>query len=129
MSNEDLGRISRYGTTIQNSCQFDLQRLLSKDNLPETANYFYELYLEDSDGALVDVPVAIQNYEADGSPNASSDEADWQLTRRFFLFDTLSGIRETNGNEGFKTRMQPEVVRYPKEITLRVTLDDSRSMG
>lgn len=71
----------------------------------------------------------IRNYQADNEPNFSSNEEDWQLTRRFFIFDTLSGIRETNENTAFKERAAPEVVRYAKSITLRVTLDDSRSLG
>ena len=131
VSNADLERISRYGTTIRNSCKFDLGRLVSGNpyDLPSTANYFYELFLEDSDGTLIDVPVAIRNYASEGNPNSGSDEDLWQLTRRFMLFDTLSGIRETNENIGFKNQVTPEVIRYPKSITLRVTLDNSGSTG
>ena len=77
----------------------------------------------DSDGSLIDVPVAVRNYEEDGiRPNTHSDVSDWHLTRRFFIFDTVSGIRETNDNSGFLNREVAEVVRYPKSITLRVDL-------
>jgi meckelin len=83
----------------------------------------------DSDGSLIDVPVAIRNYAGDDNPNESSDESNWQLTRRFFLFDTVSGIRETNENTGFINRDIAEVVRYPKSITLQVGLDISGDGG
>lgn len=60
-STEDVERLTKFGTTIENSCNFDLSRLTSSspyDN-PKNQNMFYELYLEDYDGQLVDVPVLI----------------------------------------------------------------------
>jgi len=41
------------------------------------------------------------------------------LTRRFFIFDTLSGVTIENWPEG-----PPSVVRYAKSITLKINLDD-----
>lgn len=46
------------------------------------------------------------------------EESDWILTRRFFLFDTVSGLPESSYPNG-----KPLAVRYPKEIILKVNLD------
>jgi len=67
--------------------------------LPGTANAFFELYLEDANEHLVDVPVLIKNFaDSKGdSPNHSYDGENSRLTRRFFMYDTISGIKNRNG--------------------------------
>jgi hypothetical protein len=65
------------------------------DNLPEEANAFFDLFIEDANKQLIDVPVLIRNYWAPGnkSPNVGNEIVDtWKFTRRFFVYDTLSGI-------------------------------------
>ena len=42
----------------------------------------------------------------------------WKLARRFFLFDTASGVKDGEYPGG-----TPVVVRYPKEMVLEVELD------
>jgi len=71
---------------------------------------FYELYLKDFDGSLIDVPILIDNVGSDtgGYPNQETDQSRWILTRRFFIFDTISGIPQ---NE-FPTPGEPSIVRY-----------------
>ena len=44
------------------------------------------------------------------------------MNRRFFLFDTLSGI-ENEG--GFMANDPASIVRYAKNVTLKVTLDNN----
>ena len=44
------------------------------------------------------------------------------LVRRFFLFETLSGI---TGEGNYLKRAKPEVVRYAKGIKLKIRLDES----
>lgn len=88
----------KFGTTIENSCTFDLSRLTSSSQYdhPKNENMFYELYIQDYNGDLIDVPVLVQNMaDKNGNkPNsdASSSENNWRLVRRFFLFDTKSGV-------------------------------------
>lgn len=55
----------RFGTTIQNSCTFDVSRLTSLNEYdhPPEQNIFYELYIEDYNGDLIDVPVLIRNLQ------------------------------------------------------------------
>ena len=43
----------------------------------------------------------------------------WALKRRFFLFDTISGITE----DAYTRDRVPEVVRYPKVIKFIISLD------
>jgi len=64
-------------------------------SLPETANKFYELFVEDEDGTLVDVPVRVRTLiDASGdTPNSNDDESKFILVRRFFIFDTVSGVK------------------------------------
>lgn len=66
----------------------------------------------------------VQNMQdASGTrPNSdsSSSESGWRLTRRFFLFDTKSGVE---GTDKYKTGEISTVVRYPKTMTLRIKLD------
>lgn len=63
-------------------------------SLPDTANMFYEMFIEDSDGALIDVPVRVRTLidSSGDTPNVGDDEALYVLVRRFFIFDTVSGI-------------------------------------
>lgn len=61
--------MTKFGYVTQNSCQFELFDLLVNDpaKLPVDANAFFELYIEDADGNLVDVPVLISNFiDAEG---------------------------------------------------------------
>lgn len=53
------------------------------------------MYIEDYNGDLIDVPVVVRNLVTDNGvqPNAvGEDETNYILTRRFFIFDTISGV-------------------------------------
>jgi hypothetical protein len=65
------------------------------DDLPEEANAFFDLFIEDANKQLIDVPVLIRNYRGTGGkiPNVGTEIVDtWKFTRRFFVYDTISGI-------------------------------------
>lgn len=85
---------------------------------------FYELYLQDYNGNLIDVPVMIRNfYDSNGNTPNSVDQTNdnlWRLTRRFFMYDTLSGVE---GTDNFEAGVISTVVRYPLSITLSIKLD------
>jgi hypothetical protein len=55
----------KFGTTIKNTCTFDLSRLVSSSPFdhPSNENIFYELYMVDYNGDLIDVPVLVQNMQ------------------------------------------------------------------
>ncbi|KAL9181414.1 hypothetical protein ACHAXT_010219 [Thalassiosira profunda] len=94
----------------------------SIDDLLEKETFLYDLYLVDegSDACsgdsecLYPVPVLNRNLASDGKfPNVNQrldDELDDIYTRRFFLFDNLSG----------RTTAGVEAVRYATKIVLRV---------
>lgn len=88
----------RIGKDIDISCTFDLSRLTSVNQYehPNYENRFFELYLVDWNDDLIDVPILITSIlsETGQMPNFETDESRWILTRRFFLFDTVSGIPE-----------------------------------
>ena len=118
----------RFGTKTQTSCKISLQDLKYGSNsirLPQNANMFYELYLEDDNGKLANVPVLVRNYRAaDGSmPNKDGSiiKDSWVLTRRFFVFDTISGIAQGTGYSDGK--VPPEIVRWASSIQLKTMLD------
>jgi hypothetical protein len=85
---------------------------------------FYELFLVDVDGELIDVPVLIQNY-VDGadSPNKGSVKENYKFVRRFFIYDTLSAL---SGPGEYVTRAKnATAVRWPHEVKLLVELDEN----
>ena len=121
---EDQADVFRIGVTLRYLCKFDLSKLIT-DNVferPKEANYFYELYLIDWDDSLIDVPILIENAGSDagGFPNREPDMSKWILTRRFFMFDTLSGIPVNEYPGG-----TPDFVTYASKMTLEISLDQN----
>ena len=121
---EEVKRIYEIGTSVDIECTYDLSSLVSENKYerPKFENIFFELYLVDWDGSLIDVPILLGNQIdsnfGGSSPNMETDEESWILTRRFFLFDTISGIPEGEYPDGI-----PEIIRYPRSIKLIINLD------
>lgn len=68
------------------------------------------------------MPVLITNFldKSGDYPNADGTSmSTWKLFRRFFIYDTVSGVE----NDFASGDYIPTVVRYPNSITLQVTLD------
>jgi Meckelin (Transmembrane protein 67) len=91
----------------------------------KSQNLFFELYLEDYNEDLIDVPVLIKNFKdfngiLKNSDSSSGKEDNWRLVRRFFLVDTKSGI---TGTDGYVRGDVPMIMRYAKDITIRIKLD------
>ena len=98
---DDIERIYSIGASVDIECPYDLSNLVSTNafDRPRLANYFFELYLVDYQDTLVDVPVLINDVAnfAQGTvrpndPPNPRNMGQWALKRRFFLFDTISGI-------------------------------------
>lgn len=121
---EDSKRFRRVGLGIAAGCQFDLKQLVDRTiHLPDL-NYFFELFIQDYNGDLIDVPVLIDNYVDTGLtyPNRdSSDPASWKLVRRFFLYENISAI-EGEGQYLNPTK-PPTYVRFMHEARLVYELD------
>ena len=119
---EEVEKVFLVGNTVEIGCQFDVSTLSNKYlDHPRNENFFYELYLQDYDGTLIEIPVLIENIQKDSGakPNEFDVEADWILTKRFFLFDTLSGIE----NESDFPHGEPKTVQYAKSIELIIKLE------
>jgi hypothetical protein len=61
---DDVLNMMRFGAVTESICEFELGQLIevnSKD-MPREANYFFDLYIKDRNGNLIDVPIAIRNY-------------------------------------------------------------------
>jgi hypothetical protein len=103
VSDEDIEKFLTIGSTVEKKCLFDLSLLTNKQTFPANTNKFYDLFLVDYDGSLVDVPVRF------------NDEP--ELYRRFFIFDTLSGLQE---GDSYKNGGTPAYLRYAKSVRLKI---------
>lgn len=128
LSYRDVLNLKRFGMQMETSCTFpveDLKKRQAELGRRREGNVFFELYLEDSTGKLANVPVLIRNYRSeDGKfPNRGSDKAQWIFSRRFMIYDTVSGIRPGGfaGGDGL-----PQVVRWASDIKLKVTMDQAQ---
>lgn len=61
---QDILSAQNFGVVSKLNCDFELQKLKSdlSDQLPLESNIFYELFVEDRNKNLVDVPVLIKNF-------------------------------------------------------------------
>ena len=84
---------------------------------------FFELYIQDNGGALIDVPILIRNFvdKNGNNPNTGTGVTDsWRFVRRFVIIETLSGIDQVNG---YTNNTVPSIVRWASEVKMKVTLD------
>lgn len=115
-SSEDSKKYREFGTNVIYKCQLDLTKYIDAD---ETV--FYDPYLIDDDGTMIDVPVLFRDYrdQNNDSPNTGSSSGDWRLTRRFFLYDNVSG---KEGTFAYINDEETTVLRYARDIRLQVEL-------
>ena len=97
MNYDDVLTMLKFGAVTQNECEFSLSQLVQWDpeKLPSEANTFFDLFILDRNGNLVDVPVLIRNYrnsEGKSINEGSTFSDNWQFVRRFFVYETLSGL-------------------------------------
>lgn len=116
-----FGVISSITCNIQ---PLDLKRN-EEQSLPETANAFFELYIEDANKNLVDVPVLIKGFrDVNGDkPNQSLNYESSRLVHRFFMYDTISGIEKDGG---YKELKEPQYIRYASSVRLTVQMDPDK---
>jgi hypothetical protein len=86
------------------NCEYDLSKLTGESGRPAEENFFYDLFIEDYNKVLIDIPVLVSNLRDSngGRPNEDVDyenAGSWTLVRRFFLFDTISGIENYDANK------------------------------
>lgn len=114
-----------FGRSVSSKCNYNVSQLIDTALLPNNTDVFYDLWLVDVNDNYIDVPVKILNYvDSDGNfPNRKSSKSSWKFVRRFFIYDTKSGLEGTdsytNGVE-FGT-----YVRWIDMVKLVIELDFS----
>lgn len=122
-SRDEAREYRRFGVTMKNKCEFDLTTLVG-ENKQANADVFYELFLEDANSDLIDVPVLVENLVGSGtSPNRASDVNNWVFVRRFFIFDTASSL--VGANTYYTRSVNSTVLRWVDEAKLVVELDEN----
>ena len=100
----------QFGNSYLNECNFNLHNVIDGD---ETV--FYDPWLV-TPSEMVPVKVRVKNLEVSGSRINENDETlDDVFTRRFFVYDNLSGREES-------TTSEPQVIRVASKITMRILL-------
>lgn len=89
----------RFGSSLRSECNILASSVLDCGHRP----VFYDLFVENTDGSLVPVPVRILNIVTQsGRPNLNlgDSEADDILVRRFMMCDAVSGRESGPGGPG-----------------------------
>jgi len=111
------------GASLTRKCNFDVSKLIKPKEYPRNANVFYEMFLEDYNGDLIDVPVLIRNHKHENQlDNLEDDKRRWKLVRRFFIYDTVSGISQTTGGT-YAEGSPPAIVRFAQSVKIKIDLD------
>lgn len=105
-SSQETERYREFGTNVQIDCTLNVELYTTLED-----TYFYEIFLIDSNGLAKDVPVLIRNIRDENSNevNSGSDESSWQLVRRFFIYDNISG---RVGTDAYANKVTTTVLRY-----------------
>jgi meckelin len=112
-----------FGKSVKSKCEISVSKLINSNLQPNNTDVFYDLWYVDSNGDYLDVPVKINNYidSSGGRPNESSDKKNWKLTRRFFIYDTQSGLE---GTDAYKNGgSYGEFIRWLSKVNIIVELD------
>ena len=120
---DDVLNMMKFGAVTESYCEFDLSQLFDFQNLPNEANYFFDLFIMDRNKNLIDVPVLIRNLrnkkgELMNTGTTINDK--WRLVRRFFVYDTVSGITLP---DGYQKNADTTIVRWASDIKMKITLD------
>nr|XP_053641598.1 meckelin-like [Cherax quadricarinatus] len=116
----------QFGTTFSQSCSINVKDLWNK-----YATEFYDVFLQyydDEEHMIYAIPVLNRNYKEDDSLVNRQDQKKWQLTRRFFLFDNISGKESLSPNTKDKKK-RARVVRYAQSIEIIVQLREGEGDG
>jgi len=62
-STDELDRILKIGVTVSMKCDYDLSKLTDAFGRPAEENFFYDLFIEDYDKTLIDIPILIKNFK------------------------------------------------------------------
>ena len=102
-----------FGTRYKQKCKLNALDLFNLTTI------FYDLYVPFKNKEGIDLVYTIPNRILNKDQNREDkEEKNWILTDRFFLVDTVGGIRSKDKN--------PEKIRFLSYLELRVTLVNTR---
>ncbi|XP_012263397.3 meckelin [Athalia rosae] len=119
----DLLTNIRFGINTEKFC------VTTAKKLSNMKMEFFEPYLRFTDGrnvSLYPLPVLIRNTNKE-----QTDASGWRLVRRFFIIDTISGIKAlpSSFNTEFKRDKHPSIMRYAKSIHLLIKVQNKEDQG
>lgn len=122
----------RFGAHFKQDCVVPANMIFSVGQ----AATFYELYLQywdKGESVLYALPVLVLNLK-DGTryPNKEADKLGWQLVRRFFLSEAVSGLRnkpDSEGNPDIEETKIPVVLQYAKSLSLSIKVQSGIDIG
>ena len=106
-----LNAANKFATLYENSCDLNVGKLWEQQEM-----YFYDLYFQSSSTTLYATPLVLENYKDNNAESFKS----WELLRRFFLVDNLSGRPKTSGSD--PKASADKVIRVAELIQLNIRL-------
>ena len=102
-----------FGTRYKETCKLKAEDLFS------VATIFYDLFVpftnKEGKTMVYSIPNRILNKEEN---QEEEEEKNWELTSRFFLVDSVGGVRSEHS--------RPDVIRYLESLELRLSLVNTR---
>lgn len=114
-----------FGENLASSCQIDLKTLIE---MGERRPWFYNLYLNYSESSLPlvkTVPVLIRNAFTYNMLSGRQEADKWQLVKRFFLIDAITGRNKTYRTNAYVPENyfdKYSQIRYARRIELQFKL-------
>lgn len=122
-----LSSVVRFGTTFSETCFLNARDLWDKH---ETVFYdVYIQYYDEDDHMMYAVPVLNRNYKENGVWLNKQGKMKWQLTRRFFLVDNLSGREAATSRNGWDGVGRARVIRYVSNMEIIIQLREGEGHG
>ncbi|XP_065281384.1 meckelin isoform X1 [Dermacentor albipictus] len=115
----------RFGTTFAEKCQKP-----TRDLWDESLLVFYDVFLEGSHNGvkkIYPVPVKIENFEKNSRRNSEDGASSWQLVRRFFLVDPITGKDSDSASRSGHPKAK--FLRYAEKVNLHITLHKKGKPG
>ncbi|XP_075734483.1 meckelin [Rhipicephalus microplus] len=122
LTNKD---VLRFGTTFAEECQ-----KTTRDLWDESLLVFYDIFLESNqDGVkkIYPVPVKIENLEKNSRGHSEYGALSWQLVRRFFLLDPITG--RDSDSVSPSGRPVAKILRYAQKINIHIMLHKKGKPG
>ncbi|XP_023287645.1 meckelin [Orussus abietinus] len=115
----------RFGVNVNRRCKLSAKALL---NSPTEFFSPYLAYNEKGKLLLYTLPVLIKNLNFMRNEN---DFTQWQLVRRFFLVDSVTGFKALPNSIGdsYKRESEISVLRYLKSLSVLIKVQDREERG